>query len=333
MDITYAEYARQGFFQLMFVSLINFVIILLHKKFNKKDIKFNKIMSIIMIVLTSIIVVSSFMRMNMYEQAYGYTVLRLLVYIILITELIIMIPTIIYVIKDKFNITKYYLIILTIIYTIIGVLPLNYIIASRNIDKYYKDNKIDIDYLSNYNYDNLPVLIKLYNNTEDDYIKIVLSKYFVEYYERNSETLENDKKIYFSEYNNSKIRGRKLLKDNYQMFKDNYNNNHEYFLIDTSYISSKEETINKTNYKIIYKMYSYKENGEFLYLDREDFEIYGTNNLYVVDMIKEIESINIKDKLTIKDVNPLDLYCLRDNSLYFYDREKNILHYITKEAL
>ena len=40
----------------------------------------------------------------------------------------------------------------------------------------------------------------------------------------------------------------KLLKDNYQMFKDNYNNNHEYFLIDTSYISSKEETINKTNY-------------------------------------------------------------------------------------
>jgi hypothetical protein len=333
MDITYAEYARQGFFQLMFVSLINFVIILLHKKFNKKDIKFNKIMSIIMIVLTSIIVVSSFLRMNMYEQAYGYTVLRLLVYVILITELIIMIPTIIYVIKDKFNITKYYLIILTIIYTIIGVLPLNYIIASRNIDKYYKDNKIDIDYLSNYNYDNLPLLIKLYNNTEDDYIKIVLSKYFVEYYERNSETLENDKKLYFSEYNNSKIRGRKLLKDNYQMFKDNYNNNHEYFLIDSSYISSKEETINKTNYKIIYKMYSYKENGEFLYLDREDFEIYGTNNLYVVDMIKEIESINIKDKLTIKDVNPLDLYCLRDNSLYFYDREKNILHYITKEAL
>ena len=294
MDITYAEYARQGFFQLMFVSLINFVIILLHKKFNKKDLKFNKIMSIIMIILTAIIVVSSFMRMNMYEQAYGYTVLRLLVYVILITELIIMIPTIIYIIKDEFNITKYYLIILAIIYTIIGVLPLNYIIATRNINKYYKDNKIDIDYLTNYNYDNLPSLINLYNKTENQDIKVVLSKYFVQYYENNTESFENAKKTYFSEYNISRIKGRELLEDNYKTFKDDYNNNKEYFLIDKSYISSKEETITKKDYKITYEIYIYNENGEFVYLDNEDYEIYGTNNLYVIDMIKEIESIDIE---------------------------------------
>lgn len=333
MDITYAEYARQGFFQLMFVSLINFVIILLHKKFNKKDLKFNKIMSIIMIILTAIIVVSSFMRMNMYEQAYGYTVLRLLVYVILITELIIMIPTIIYIIKDEFNITKYYLIILTIIYTIIGVLPLNYIIATRNINKYYKDNKIDLDYLTNYNYDNLPSLINLYNKTENQDIKVVLSKYFVQYYENNTESFENDKKLYFSEYNISRIKGRELLEDNYKTFKDDYNNNKEYFLIDKSYISSKEETITKKDYKITYEIYNYNENGEFVYLDNEDYEIYGTNNLYVIDMIKEIESIDIENKLTIDDVNSVDLYYSGKNSLYFYDREKNILHHITKEAL
>ncbi len=333
MDITYAEYARQGFFQLMFVSLINFVIILLHKKFNKKDLKFNKIMSIIMIILTSIIVISSFMRMNMYEQAYGYTVLRLLVYVILITELIIMIPTIIYIIKDEFNITKYYLIILTIIYTIIGVLPLNYIIANRNINKYYKDNKIDIDYLTNYNYDNLPSLIDLYNKTDNQDIKIELSKYFVQYYENNTESFENDKKTYFGEYNISRIKGRKLLKDNYKSFKEDYDNNKEYFLIDKSYISYKEETITKKDYKIIYEIYNYNENGEFVYLDNEDYEIYGTNNLYVIDMIKEIESIDIENKLTIDDVNSVDLYYSGKNSLYYYDREKNILHHITKEAL
>jgi hypothetical protein len=50
-------------------------------------------------------------------------------------------------------------------------------------------------------------------------------------------------------------------------------------------------------------------------------------------MIKEIESIDIENKLTIDDVNSVDLYYSGNNSLYFYDREKNILHHITKEAL
>ena len=82
--ITYAEYARQGFFQLMFISVINLIIILLSK--STKETKYNKIMSISMIFLTLIIIASSFIRMYLYESTYGYTILRLGVYIILITE-------------------------------------------------------------------------------------------------------------------------------------------------------------------------------------------------------------------------------------------------------
>ena len=77
-------------------------------------------MCLVMILLTIIIIVSSFLRMNLYERAYGYTVLRLLVYVTLITETILMIPTIIYIFNSKFKIIKYYIIIITSVYTLIN---------------------------------------------------------------------------------------------------------------------------------------------------------------------------------------------------------------------
>ena len=118
-NINYANYARQGFFELMAVSLINIAIILLSKKIDNIDKKDNKIInisSILMVLLTFIIIVSSFLRMYMYESAYGYTMLRLLVYITLITEVILLIPTIIYIFNSKFNIVKTYMIIIVTIY-------------------------------------------------------------------------------------------------------------------------------------------------------------------------------------------------------------------------
>ena len=94
----------------MIVSIINIAVILISKKFetkdNKKEYKFINIMNVVMVFLTIIIIISSFMRMNLYEAAYGYTTLRLLVYITLITETVLMIPTIMYIFNSNVNIFK-----------------------------------------------------------------------------------------------------------------------------------------------------------------------------------------------------------------------------------
>ena len=153
-NIHYAEYARSGFFQLMFISLINIVILLLSKKADE-DTKFNKLMGSIMISLTFIIIVSSFMRMYMYESAYGYTLLRLLVYVILITEGILLIPTFIYIFNPKINILKYYIVIAYIVYTLLSLSPVDLFIAENNVERYYKKGKIDIYYLLNSSTDNI----------------------------------------------------------------------------------------------------------------------------------------------------------------------------------
>ncbi len=138
----YAQYARSGFFQLMIVSFINFKLILISNKDNEKRETFIKILNLFLVVFTIIIVASSMYRMYMYETEYGYTYLRIFVYIILATELIIFLPTTIYIFKSKFDLLKWVGIIGLCVYVGINYTNLESIIINRNIS----NTKVDIDY-------------------------------------------------------------------------------------------------------------------------------------------------------------------------------------------
>ncbi len=179
--INYAEYARRGFFELLIVSVINIAIILVSKKFetkdNEKEFNYINIMNVLMVFLTIIIIVSSFLRMNLYESAYGYTTLRLLVYVALMTETILMIPTVMYIFNSNIKIFKSYIVIILCAYVITNYMDIDYLVARRNVNRYYVNEKIDIDYLKNYGYDNIPVLVELYNKTDDLYVKEELREY------------------------------------------------------------------------------------------------------------------------------------------------------------
>ena len=196
--IDYASYARQGFFELMFISVLNLALILISK--HSKEDKYTKRMSILMVVLTLIIIASSFMRMNMYEQAYGYTLLRLLVYVSLIAEVIMLVPTTLYILNSKVNILKYYIIIVTSVYTLINCVSVDYVIAYNNIQRYYNSNmlsEMDTDYLMNYKADNVNLLKELRDKTHDKKMKEDLNNYLNEI----SGTLKTDN---IFEYNVSK---------------------------------------------------------------------------------------------------------------------------------
>ena len=205
MDISYAEYARTGFFQLMFISLLNLAIILLSKKAENNN--YNKFMSILMIFLTFIIILSSTYRMYMYETAYGYTLLRLLVYLTLFTEVILLIPTVLHIFHD-INIWKHYFVISLIIYTCASLTPVNYIIAKNNIMRFERDGKIDIMYLQNYSPDNIPLLVDVYDKLNDE-DKENLREYLNFYVEFDHSFEIED----FRDYNLSKYYASKKLND------------------------------------------------------------------------------------------------------------------------
>ncbi len=208
----YANYAREGFFQLMAVSIINFTMILLTTKNTKQSSKiqiyYRKAMNFILAVSTMVILLSAFVRMNLYGEAYGYTVLRILVYFVLITEAILMIPTILYLFCEKFSPWKSYFIIITVMYVVMNFSNIPQIIARKNIERYLEGGhqKIDVVYLKKTKTDGLEEVLNLYQNTNDPFIKHQLKSYF------NDLESELEQEDHFLEWNYSKQRARELLK-------------------------------------------------------------------------------------------------------------------------
>lgn len=89
---TYAEYAREGFFQLLFITSINFIITLFI--IYKTDLKSNKLIKTLLLILITfsiLLIFNSYYRMILYINAYTFTILRLQVILFLTLELILFI--------------------------------------------------------------------------------------------------------------------------------------------------------------------------------------------------------------------------------------------------
>lgn len=227
-----AEYARQGFFQLMIITIINFAIILLTNENQKKEEtknKYTKWMNVAMCIFTIVIAISAFMRMRLYESEYGYTFLRLMVYIILITEIIAIIPTIIYILKGKINLLKSYLIIGITMYVVTNFANIDYLIAKNNINRVMNKmpgefvREIDTDYLiENLGTDAVSEIVYLYSTIEDARDKRRINNYLYNMYQ----DVKKDRNI--QEWNLSKDRAKKILEPlnlEYQGYNSNRNYN------------------------------------------------------------------------------------------------------------
>ena len=138
-NFDYATYARTGFFQLMFVSLINFGILKIGKIEQKE--KLNTVLKILLVVFTLVIIISAVFRMYLYEQEYGYTYLRLFVYFILVTETLILIPILMNLLGKNLNIFKLSLKIIVTMYVILNFINIDLVIAKNNINRYLKDSR------------------------------------------------------------------------------------------------------------------------------------------------------------------------------------------------
>jgi len=87
----YSSYAREGFFQLLFVTIINFSIIL-YLIYKTNVIKENKIIRnlvLILILFSVLLIFNSYYRMFLYIDKFGFTNLRLQVILFLLMELIL----------------------------------------------------------------------------------------------------------------------------------------------------------------------------------------------------------------------------------------------------
>ncbi|MEE1379881.1 MAG: DUF4173 domain-containing protein [Clostridia bacterium] len=179
-NIKYSEFARKGFFQLMIVSLINIVMILKANNKNlretEKQEKYKKTMCIVMVIFTLVIIISAFARMTLYQQNYGYTRLRVLVDLTLITEIILLIPTVIYILENKINLIKTYFVIIITMYCIVNFINVDKFIVKNNIDRYKETGNIDLNYLIEMNNSDIVDQLLELDSTEFKYSEKLYSQ-------------------------------------------------------------------------------------------------------------------------------------------------------------
>ena len=170
-SFTYAEYARRGFAELVIVTIINFGILIFGITFVKKDSKriFTAIRAFLtlLVIFTFILLISAFYRMLVYEQAYGFTYLRIFVQAFMIMLFFLFVINIIYIWYQKLPIIKTYFIISLAIYIIMNFANVDKIIAENNINRYFKTGQIDMVYLKGLSYDAVPEMNEFLISVKD----------------------------------------------------------------------------------------------------------------------------------------------------------------------
>lgn len=154
-EYTYAQYARQGFFQLLAVCIMNLAIVLISTYLFRENTALKVILTIISLC-TYIMIASSAMRMFMYIDVYLLTVLRVLVIWGLITLAILLAGICIYIYKHDFPLFKYMTVVVTVLYIGLAFMHPKYCVAEYNITRGYElaqaSQNTDEQYVVDYKY-------------------------------------------------------------------------------------------------------------------------------------------------------------------------------------
>lgn len=169
--LTYTEYARKGFFELLFLTAVNIAAIITVIKLTKtaegKGKALAKALCHYLCAVTVVLLVSSFYRMMLYSNDDGLTRMRLLVMGFLIFEALGLITTFFYIAKPKFNIVLIYTLVALSYYTVLNLVPIDNIIAQNQVGKYLSGERDDLDYIFTLSSDAAPAMEYLMKNAED----------------------------------------------------------------------------------------------------------------------------------------------------------------------
>lgn len=156
--ITYAEYARSGFFQLLFICVLNLILVLWVKKHFLKS----RLLDIILLVIsacTLVMTASSAFRMALYIAAYQLTFLRAAVLTALAAIALLMAGAMIFIARPGFSFFRYGAAVTGSVYLIFSFAHVDYFIASYNLSQIDREEaSIDYEYLSGLSTDAAPAV-------------------------------------------------------------------------------------------------------------------------------------------------------------------------------
>lgn len=164
--LTYSTYARTGFFQLLAVAIITQLLILVLEYITHLETRGQSVIflvgSALMIAMTLIILASAFNRLSLYEQAYGFTRLRVHSRVLMVWIGILLAAFLSLLSLGK---TRYFAtaaMVAAIGFTVtLDVLNPDVFILKKNLARYDAGEALDVGYIGSLSADAAPHLIPL----------------------------------------------------------------------------------------------------------------------------------------------------------------------------
>lgn len=170
--LTYSEYARRGFFELVMVAVLSLGLILVLNWFTGRRnghqmMTFNLLCSL-MIGFVLVMLVSAFKRMALYEYIYGFTELRLYVYVFMgwLAAVLAWFVGTLWLKPDRFAVGV--LVAALGFVATLNIINPDAFIVRQNMVRYEILGYLDMTYLSTLSADAVPELIKVARAVADD---------------------------------------------------------------------------------------------------------------------------------------------------------------------
>ncbi|WP_433552009.1 DUF4153 domain-containing protein [Micromonospora zamorensis] len=164
--LTYAQYARGGFWQLLAVTALTLLVIAIAARRAPKATRADRLLVRVLLGtltgLTLVIVASALYRMQVYADAYGATRLRLVVATVELWLGLLFVLVGVAVVRLRADWLPR-LVIGTAVLALLGLALVNpdRLIADRNVDRYLQTGRLDVTYLSGLSADAVPALARL----------------------------------------------------------------------------------------------------------------------------------------------------------------------------
>lgn len=171
---TYAQYARKGFFELIVVAVLTFLLIMgaqrmLLAESGRHERRF-RLLAAGLTVQVLVIMVSAFKRLSLYESAYGFTSLRVLSHLFIIWLAFVFGLLLYKLFVDQRDSTFAFRAFLSVMVflAIINIGNVDAFVARKNIGRYYSTHRLDVGHLGQLSDDAIVDTVKLLDGPDPE---------------------------------------------------------------------------------------------------------------------------------------------------------------------
>lgn len=179
VEMTYAEYARKGFFELCAVAAINLTVIAFaYTCVKRKEGEYGKTLRLLtglLSLFTIMLVITAMSKMQMYISSYGLTRLRIYTFWFMILIIFIFILIAVWHVK-RYNMGRILIAGSVVLFLVLGFSNADGIIAKYNIDAYEKGTltQLDTRLLEDLSDAAVPYISDYINKTDDEQMKATM---------------------------------------------------------------------------------------------------------------------------------------------------------------